>query len=75
MHELRTRVCERCGKLILIYPSDIKRGKGMFCCKSCAAYKKKVEKLTKICKACGITFKTTTSSEFCCTECTLICGS
>lgn len=63
---IRTRICEYCNNIITIYPSDIARGKGMFCSKSCAAKRQNVEKFEKICKFCGSPFKTIKESTICC---------
>lgn len=66
----RTRTCEQCHTQFTIYPSDISRGKGMFCCKSCAAVRQKYKKFEKICKCCGSPFKTTIETKtYCCEEC------
>jgi len=68
--QLKTRICEHCKTPIPIHVSDIIRGKGMFCCKSCAAHCRSKLKLSKLCKSCGNKFVTTDEyKEYCCVEC------
>ena len=71
LYEMRTRICEHCGIEIHIYPSDIKRGKGMFCSKTCAAYHRRAKKPEKVCKCCRDPFKTSKPDiiDYCCEEC------
>lgn len=69
---IRTRICETCGNEIKVYPSDIARGKGMFCCKSCAAHKQKYIKFDKVCVHCNMPFRTTLEDTiYCSLECAI----
>lgn len=65
-HGLRTRYCEHCGKPIHIHTSDISRGKGMYCCKSCAAKNQQTIKYLRNCAICNVQFKTSKTE---CTTC------
>lgn len=67
-HTLMHRLCEHCGNIISIHPSDISRGKGMFCSKSCAAKRQHYIKYKRNCATCGSIFKTSEESEHYCSE-------
>ncbi len=63
-----TRYCERCGKEYKVYKSEVNRGKGVFCSRGCSKYFKYAGVETRICKWCGLMFRTM-GNECCCKEC------
>jgi len=71
------RNCKFCGKEMLVQPHVIKRGQGVFCSRSCSAKDKTGKnakhwtggKSTKICKNCGVEFKTYYDQHFCSRDC------
>ena len=67
---LRTHICEHCGNHHPVYPKDLERGKGVFCCLSCAAFHRTSTKYTHICDTCKIRFNSLDpSKKFCSIEC------
>lgn len=67
---LKHRHCETCNELISLFPSEIKRDKGIFCSIKCASKFRKTKSYRKMCKNCCTIFKTLKpEKEYCCIEC------
>ena len=64
------RHCEACGVPFKVYHSEIRRGKGMFCKKSCSAGYKYVQVYNLTCQTCGSPFRSINpSTQYCCINC------
>lgn len=66
------RKCENpgCNVVKEYYPSDIARGKGVYCSRQCAQYNRHTLTYLCICANCSNKFKSTNpNAEFCCIEC------
>jgi len=51
-------ICENCSALHLVYTSELKRGRGIFCCLSCARQHSHTKPTKTTCQNCGNIFYT-----------------
>lgn len=51
------------------YPSELKRGRKVYCSRSCASHHSNEKSYPVTCKTCGNTFYTHQRRDFCCIEC------
>jgi hypothetical protein len=53
-----TRHCEQCAKEMKVWPSELTRGRGRFCSKSCATKaRERVNKIALVCEVCKVGFE------------------
>lgn len=64
-----THICESCGKSHPVYPSELKRGRGLFCSLSCARRHAHSKPIPTTCLTCNSTFYTRLNREYCSIEC------
>jgi len=66
-----TRVCQFCGEEFKVSRSIVKKGGGVYCCKTCASRARGLVPLTYICQHCGETFKSVWqhNATFCSVNC------
>lgn len=65
----RNKTCEFCKKPFKVYVNEIRRLRGIFCCKSCAKKYNYQTKHTKVCPTCNQPFGTYINEIYCCEEC------
>lgn len=64
-----THLCEHCNKPHLVYKSELKRGRGLFCSLSCARQYAHSKPTKTTCTTCGCTFYTRLNRKHCSLEC------
>lgn len=62
-------ICEHCGKEHLVYPSELKRGRGIYCSKDCAKPYSHSPAHIITCKICGNVFYSRIGRVFCSKQC------
>jgi hypothetical protein len=69
MSKQLTHICEHCGKEHLVYPSELKRGRGIYCSKDCAKSYSHSPAYIVICKECNNVFYSRIGRVFCSLQC------
>lgn len=64
-----THVCEHCGKLHPVYKSELKRGRGVYCCTACRQCHSREKPVRAMCEMCGAVFHTHIGRKTCSLEC------
>jgi hypothetical protein len=67
--KFRTKTCEECGNSFLVNIYDISRRGSMFCSRDCQFKNINSDTKAKVCKTCGVIFKTTHDKDYCSDTC------
>lgn len=66
----RNKICESCGKVFTVDEYEIRRHGTMFCSRDCQfGHMNTEQSKTKVCKTCGVLFKTILDSDYCSDTC------
>jgi len=66
-----TRHCLKldCNEKISVYRSDMRKGRGLFCCTNHSNEYKSWDRVINICKTCKLEYSSLQEEDFCCDEC------
>jgi len=62
-------ICEHCGGLHSVYKSELKRGRGVYCCNDCRSHHSHDKSFKVMCEMCGAIFSTHLGRTTCSIEC------